>query len=364
MSKNRAKNHAKSHAKHAKNHPSHHHSHTQKVHTKNLSAQHSSRQAISADETIEDFSKVNYVKVTANQAGQRLDNFLLARLKGLPKSHLYKLIRSDEIRINNKRCKAFDRLEVGDLIRIAPVRLATREVPVISPEFAQSLLQRVIYEDEGLLVLNKPSGMAVHGGSGVDFGVIEVMRQATGKRYLELIHRIDKETSGLLMIAKKRSTLKKLQNYFREKRIQKHYLCLAQGAIAPSRQRIDAPLLKYTLANGERRVKVDFHQDKAKPSQTDIEVKASIQLTDGRLVSLVEATPLTGRTHQIRMHLAYLGHPLLGDDKYNPQYDTPNPPTNRLALHAWKLFIPDYPPFVADLDLFELIKPELRPQSS
>lgn len=156
----------------------------------------------SADFAITDFSRVNFLTVTNNQDGQRVDNFLLARLKGLPRSHLYKLIRSDEIRINGKRCKAHDKLYMGDVVRVAPIRLSVREAPIISEELAKGLLERIIFEDNGLIVLNKPHGMAVHGGSGESFGIIEAMRLAMGKKYLELIHRIDKDTSGLLLIAK------------------------------------------------------------------------------------------------------------------------------------------------------------------
>ena len=292
----------------------------------------------SADEDIKDFGQVNHLEVTRNQHGQRVDNFLLARLKGMPRAHIYKMIRSDEVRINNKRCKPYDNLERGDVVRIAPVRLATREKPVISEGFAKSLLQRVVYEDEGLIVLDKPSGMAVHGGSGVDFGVIEAMRDVTSKKYLELVHRIDKDTSGLLMIAKKRSTLKVLQQYLRDKTIQKHYLCLVKGQPTLNDLEIDAPLLRYTLASGERRVKVDKSNPEAKPSQTSCKVLARFEI-EGEPVSLIEAMPRTGRTHQIRVHLAYLGHPILGDDKYNIQDKSG---VRRLCLHAWKLDIPDY----------------------
>lgn len=299
----------------------------------------------SADDSIENFNKVNYLEVTRHQHEQRLDNFLLARLKGLPKSHLYKLIRSDEIRVNNKRCKPYDKLYRGDIVRIAPIKLATRDKPIISPDFARSLSSRVVFEDEGLIVLNKPSGMAVHGGSGLDFGVIEAMREVTGKKYLELVHRIDKDTSGLLMIAKKRSTLKALQQRLREKTIQKHYLCLVKGQPVLNEQRIDAPLLRYTLANGERRVKVDAHSEQAKISQTDIKVLARFSL-NGQPVSLIEAKPLTGRTHQIRVHLAHIGHHLLGDDKYHP---ADRSGVSRLCLHAWKLDVPDYELITAPL---------------
>ena len=267
----------------------------------------------SADDEISNFGKVNYLEVTRHQHDQRLDNFLLNRLKGLPKSHIYKMIRSDEIRVNNKRCKAHDRVQREDVVRIAPVELATREKPIISTEFAKSLLARVVYEDDGLLVLNKPSGIAVHGGSGLDFGVIEAMREVTGKKYLELIHRIDKDTSGLLMISKK--------------------------------QRINAPLLRYTLASGERRVKVDSQDPQAKESQTDIVIHDRFMI-NSQPVSLIEAKPLTGRTHQIRVHLAHIGHAILGDDKYNV-HDKSG--VHRLCLHAWRLDIPGYKTITAPL---------------
>lgn len=299
----------------------------------------------SADDEISNFEKVNYLEVTRHQHDQRLDNFLLNRLKGLPKSHIYKMIRSDEVRVNNKRCKAHDRLQREDVVRIAPVQLATRDKPIISAEFANSLLARVVYEDEGLIVLNKPAGIAVHGGSGLDFGVIEAMREVTGKKYLELIHRIDKDTSGLLMISKKRSALKVLQQHLVDRTIQKHYLCLAKGQPALNEQRIDAPLLRYTLTSGERRVKVDAQDPQAKESQTDIIVHGRFTLND-QPVSLLEAKPLTGRTHQIRVHLAHIGHAILGDDKYNV-HDKSG--VHRLCLHAWRLDIPGYEAITAPL---------------
>lgn len=187
--------------------------------------------------------------------------------------------------------------------------------------------------------------MAVHGGSGIDFGVIEAMRDATNKKYLELVHRIDKDTSGLLMIAKKRSTLKALQERLREKTIQKHYLCIVKGQPALNDISIDAPLLRYTLASGERRVKVDKGNPEAKSSQTSCKVLTRFEI-NGEPVSLIEAMPHTGRTHQIRVHLAYLGHPILGDDKYhiNDKSDV-----RRLCLHAWKLDVPDYEEIKAPL---------------
>ncbi len=300
---------------------------------------------ISANQPIENFNQVNYIRITANQQEQRLDNFLLSRLKGLPKSHLYKLIRADEVRINNKRCKPQQKLYNGDIIRLAPVKVATRAKPIISEEFSQGLLKRIVYQDDGLIVLNKPSGMAVHGGSGLNFGVIEAMREVLGKSYLELIHRIDKDTSGLLMISKKRSTLKKLQQHLRDKTIQKYYLCLVQGHVIVDKQSINAPLLRYTLANGERRVKVDRNNPQSKASETDITVLERF-IYNGKKVSLVQAMPRTGRTHQIRVHMAHIGHPLLGDDKYNPNDSSQ---VKRLCLHAWKLQIPEYKEISIDL---------------
>lgn len=300
---------------------------------------------ISADQNIDNFQQVNYILVTENQQEQRLDNFLLARLKGLPKSHLYKLIRSDEVRVNKKRCKPHDKLNTGDLIRLAPIKVATREKPVISQDFANGLLDRIIYEDEGLIIIDKPSGMAVHGGSGENFGVIEAMREVTGKNYLELIHRIDKDTSGLLMISKKRSVLKKLQKYLREKTIKKYYLCLVNGHVNIDFRTIDAPLLRYTLTNGERRVKVDHNHENSKSSITDIKVLKRLTV-DGQKYSLIQAMPRTGRTHQIRVHMLHIGHPLLGDNKYNLK-DASN--AKRLCLHAWKLNIPDYATIQAKL---------------
>ncbi len=298
----------------------------------------------SADEAISDFGRVNFITVTPNQDGQRIDNFLMTRLKGLPRSHLYKLIRDDEVRINKKRCKPHDRVYAGDVVRVAPVRLSVRDEPVVGDEFAKGLLDRIVFENEGLIVLNKPHGLAVHGGSGESFGVIEAMRAVTGKKYLELIHRIDKDTSGLLLIAKKRSVLKDLQDKFREKTILKEYLCLCVGDVSKTlgkTAKIDKPLLKYTLASGERRVKV--HKD-GKASQTQVEVLAVFEI-EGNTVSLVKASPLTGRTHQIRVHLASVGHALLGDDKYLKESA---PTVSRLCLHAHKIRFNDSE-FVADL---------------
>lgn len=311
----------------------------------------SANSSVMNDEIV-NFAQVNFVTVSEHSAGQRLDNFLLSRLKGLPKSHLYKLIRDGEIRINKKRAKPHERLFVGDVLRIAPIRLATPEQVVVGNELQQVLLKAVVYEDDGLMVLNKPYGMAVHGGSGESVGVIEGVRVATDKKYLELVHRIDKGTSGLLMIAKKRSTLKVLQDALREKTLQKTYLAIVAGHVSDDKLTIDKPLLKYTLPSGERRVKVDKD---GKESVTVVQVLARF-MWQNQAVSLIKALPKTGRTHQIRVHMASVGHPLLGDDKY---YLKDNFDVRRLCLHAYRLDIDGYPPLTAPLpdDMAMIIQP-------
>jgi 23S rRNA pseudouridine955/2504/2580 synthase len=204
------------------------------------------------------WQSVTWFDVDEHQDGQRIDNFLFTRLKGVPKSRIYRLIREGQVRVNKKRIKAETRLNIGDQIRVAPIRYEQKDETAapVSDSVAQSLLSRVVYEDEGLLVINKPSGIAVHGGSGVAYGLIEALRAATGKKYLELIHRIDRDTSGLVMISKKRSTLKLLQDLLREHKIQKTYAAIVKGQVSLDQQMIDAPLLRYELSNGERRVRV------------------------------------------------------------------------------------------------------------
>jgi 23S rRNA pseudouridine955/2504/2580 synthase len=225
----------------------------------------------------------------------------------------------------------------------------------VSDSVAQSLLSRVVYEDEGLLVVNKPSGIAVHGGSGVAYGLIEALRAATGKKYLELIHRIDRDTSGLVMISKKRSTLKLLQDLLREHKIQKTYAAIVKGQISLDRQMIDAPLLRYELANGERRVRVT---SEGKASKTDLKVVERF-----KTATLVHASPLSGRTHQIRVHGLSIGHPLVGDDKYGHNTAYKGPEARRLCLHAMRLEIPNYPVIEAPMpeDMQQVIN-ELRKQ--
>ncbi|WEH91391.1 RluA family pseudouridine synthase [Acinetobacter soli] len=289
------------------------------------------------------WQSVTWFEVDEHQAGQRIDNFLFSRLKGVPKSRIYRLIREGQVRVNKKRIKAESKLSIGDQIRVAPIRYEQKDesdAPV-SDQVAKSLLSRVVYEDDGLLVVNKPSGIAVHGGSGVAYGLIEAMRAATGKKYLELIHRIDRDTSGLVMISKKRSTLKLLQDLLREHKIAKTYAALVKGNVSLDRQLIDAPLLRYELANGERRVRVS---KEGKPSKTNWVVAERF-----KDATLVYASPLSGRTHQIRVHGLSIGHPLVGDDKYGHQTPYTGPEARRLCLHAMSLEIPGYPVIEAAL---------------
>ncbi len=288
--------------------------------------------------------QVTWYTVDEDHDGQRLDNFLVARLKGVPKTRIYRLIRESQVRINKGRVKQDTRIKTGDLIRVAPIRM--REIgaaPVIGQELADSLRARIVYEDDGLIVLNKPAGLAVHGGSGVDFGVIEAIRQTLGKPYLELVHRLDRETSGLLMIAKKRSTLKVLQDYLREGKIRKTYLAIVKGVVALDKQRVDVPLGKVELPSGERRVRVAAD---GKESQTDFVVVERFAHA-----TLVEASPLTGRTHQIRVHGLSINHPLVGDDKYGHERAYQGAEARRLCLHAVRLTVPGYP-------LFETPRPD------
>ena len=200
------------------------------------------------------WQNVTWFEVDEHQDGQRIDNFLFSRLKGVPKSRIYRLIREGQVRVNKKRIKAETKLAIGDQIRVAPIRYEQKDESAapVSDKVAQGLLVRVIYEDEGLMVVNKPSGIAVHGGSGVAYGLIEGLRAATGKKYLELIHRIDRDTSGLVMISKKRSVLKTLQDMLREHKIKKTYAAVVKGQVSLDKQLIDAPLHRYELANGER----------------------------------------------------------------------------------------------------------------
>ncbi len=286
------------------------------------------------------------LQVDEEDAGQRLDNFLLRRLKGVPKTHIYRIIRSGEVRINKGRASADRRLESGDLVRLPPVRTSQaaevkRQDMQAGAGFAPAREFPVLFEDEHLLAMDKPAGTAVHGGSGVSFGVIEQLRMARPQaRTLELVHRLDRETSGILLVAKQRSALRNLQQQFRDRATGKTYLALVSGQWPRNLKVLDKPLHKYLLPDGERRVAVvaKDHPD-AMAALSLVQVAAI-----GGGYSLLEVTIKTGRTHQIRIHLADQGMPIVGDDKYGNfelnkalQRATEPVPLRRMFLHAWRL---------------------------
>ncbi|MCX7107994.1 MAG: 23S rRNA pseudouridine(955/2504/2580) synthase RluC [Methylococcales bacterium] len=254
--------------------------------------------------------KVIYVEINEDNCDQRLDNFLIARLKGVPKSRIYRIVRKGEVRVNKGRVDVKYRLAAGDIVRIPPVRVAERTEESYVPQGLQEALKLgILYEDDGFMVINKPAGFAVHGGSGVSSGIIEGLRLIRPEaRFLELVHRLDKDTSGCLLIAKKRSALRKLQEFFRNSQIQKTYQALLSGQWGRKKLIVTAPLLKNVSKGGERIVVIS-------PSGKSAETLfRRLQLF--RNATLVEASPKTGRTHQIRVHAASLGHPIIGDDRY------------------------------------------------
>ena len=282
-------------------------------------------------------SKVRLLTAGEEDAGQRLDNFLFRSLKGVPKSHVYRLLRTGQVRVNKKRVKPDYRLEAGDVLRLPPVRQEQKFAPGRPPHWQQEALKgAILYEDERLLVVNKPAGMAVHGGSGVNFGVIETLRvlrpEAKG---LELAHRLDRDTSGCLVVAKRRSAVRALHAAFREGGVEKHYLALLIGVWARGEETVDLPLEKNLLEGGERMVKVSRE---GKPAQSLF--KPLQQFTDA---ALMDIRIYTGRTHQIRVHAAHLGHPVAGDDKYGDREANKRLKAlgmKRMFLHAHHLSFP------------------------
>ena len=324
--------------------------------------------------------KAEFVTVDENSDGQRLDNFLIRQLKGVPKTHVYRIIRSGEVRVNKGRASADTRIVEGDIIRLPPVRVSGRmaeKTEAMANEAAKYALTNssetsignatdgrkisktsilkdfpILLEDEHVLAISKPAGVAVHGGSGISFGVIEQLRMARPQaKFLELVHRLDRETSGILLVAKKRSALTNLQNQFRERETGKTYLALVVGAWPTNKKVLDKPLHKYLLptkdgSEGERRVKVTTKDDpEGMKSVTLVKIRQTFAS-----FTLLEVTIKTGRTHQIRVHLASEGHPIAGDDKYgdfelnkalqksSKSQSMAQPATlKRMFLHAWRL---------------------------
>ncbi|HEV7803372.1 MAG TPA: RluA family pseudouridine synthase [Burkholderiales bacterium] len=267
--------------------------------------------------------------------GQRVDNYLTRLLKGVPKSHVYRILRSGEVRVNSGRVGPEHRLKIGDRLRVPPIQVARREPVAAVPAGPSRLAGKILYEDDALLVLDKPAGLAVHGGSGISSGVIEQLRRERPEgRFLELVHRLDRDTSGVLVLAKKRSALTDLHRQLREGAAQKFYLTLAKGRWTDAKRNVKLALHKYVLASGERRVRV---QDEGQASQTIFRLKQAFPE-----FSLLEAELKTGRTHQIRVHLAHLGHPIAGDDKYGDfelNKTLGRRGLKRMFLHACKLTV-------------------------
>lgn len=283
-------------------------------------------------------SGVQMLEVSPELAGQRIDNFLRNQLKGVPKTLIYRILRKGEVRVNKGRIKPEYKLQAGDLVRVPPLRLAERDEPA---PLAQGLLERleaaIVFEDKALIVLNKPAGIAVHGGSGLSYGVIEALRQLRpDAKELELVHRLDRDTSGLLMVAKKRSMLRHLHQALRGDGVDKRYMALVRGRWDTGKKQVNAPLLKNTLRSGERMVEVT---DEGKEALTLFRVLRRF----GDFATLVEARPITGRTHQIRVHARYAGHAIAGDSKYGDEEfsrEIRELGGKRLFLHAYELKVP------------------------
>lgn len=262
-------------------------------------------------------SGVHTVTVDSNRNGQRLDNFLTNYLKGVPRSAIYRMVRTGQVRINGKRCKAATRLEEGDLVRIPPAQVRNSGDVIISDHVCNQVEGAVLFENRDFLVVDKPSGMAVHSGSGLPWGLIDVLRQRHPGDYLELVHRLDRETSGCLVLAKSGAALNCLSEQFRQGQVEKRYLCLMDGRLKEGSIEVNAPLLKV---QSDRSGLVQVHQD-GKEARTRFRLLQAF-----RDASYVEAELFTGRTHQIRAHARHLGLPLAGDDRY----------ASRASVRKWK----------------------------
>ena len=280
------------------------------------------------------------VTIQPEQAGQRIDNFIFKHLKGVPKVRVYRAIRNGEVRVNGGRIKPEYRLAANDQVRIPPLS-SERPLKPVAPrqEVKNAILERIIYEDSGLMVIDKPSGLAVHGGSGLQGGVIDLLRIIRPElKFLELIHRLDRETSGCLLLAKKRRTLLMWHQHLTERRARKQYIALVKGRWEGKALRVEAPLRKNILSSGERIVKVS---EDGKPAVTLFK-----PLKIFKNMSLIEAAPLTGRTHQIRVHLQHIGYPIAADSKYGDEYfnqQVRSAGLKRLFLHAASISCPADP---------------------
>ncbi len=302
--------------------------------------------------------EVKWLTVDEESAGQRLDNFLIRHLKGVPKTHVYRIIRSGEVRVNKGRASADTRIEKGDVVRLPPVRISDKVAEKAARPVPGREL-RLLLEDDDLMAIDKPAGVAVHGGSGVSFGVIEQLRQARPlAKLLELVHRLDRETSGILLVAKKRSALKHVQDQFRERETGKTYLALVQGQWPEKLKVIDSALHKFLLPDGERRVRVTSNEDP--DGMRSITLVKVAERWDA--CTLLEVTIKTGRTHQIRVHLASQGHPIAGDDKYGDfewNKALQKQGLKRMFLHAWRLQF-THPATGKRIELKSNLPPELQ----
>ena len=277
-----------------------------------------------------DFDQVQFLTITEDNHLQRIDNFLISKMKGVPKSKIYRILRKGEVRVNKKRIKPDYKLQADDQVRVPPIRLEEAKEPVLNTQKLDYLLQAIIYEDDRLLIVNKPSGMAVHGGSGLHYGLIEALRALRpNSPFLEVVHRLDRDTSGCIIIAKKRSALRHLHEQLRENVMDKTYHALVKGAWPIKRNKVTARLQKNQLQSGERMV---FADPEGKQSETHFSCLAHFEHS-----TLMQAKPITGRTHQIRVHCQYAGHPIANDSKYGDEAFTKqikNLGCKRLFLHA------------------------------
>lgn len=300
---------------------------------------------------------VRLMEISSDQAGQRIDNYLITLLKGVPKSRIYRILRKGEVRVNKGRIKPTYRLKADDVVRVPPVRMEEKPAAIRPPDAQMERLEKaIIFEDKGLIIINKPAGLAVHGGSGLSFGVIELLRASRPTApYLELVHRLDRDTSGCLMIAKKRSYLRHLHDQLRmDKKIRKHYRALLCGYWDKGKHHENAPLLKVAHSSGDRMVRV---HETGKESHTLFK-----SITTHKQVSYMEIELFTGRTHQIRVHAAHCGHPVAGDDKYGNNdcnRELKKVGLKRLFLHAYRLEF-EHPGSGQEMDIIAPISDELN----